>query len=417
MAQQVLTESAAAAALRDEVRTWLEENWDKDMPLREWRQKLLESGWGVPTFPREWYGRGLSGDLARVAAQEFARVRASALAGGMARGLASPTIVEHGDDEQRRRLIPPALLGDETWCQLFSEPGAGSDLAGVTTTAVLHGDEFIINGQKVWTSGATKDTDMGMLVCRTDWDVPKHQGISWIAFPMKQPGVEIRPLKQMTGGAGFNEVFITDARAPRENVIGGINGGWKVTTTTLAHERAGGVQVGVDQFARRRGDQHDEASERARYMAMQRAPGVIELAKEFGRNTDPVYRQEVVKHYILSEIARFNTERARAARKAGNPGPQGSTMKVERNNIGRLQRKLAPSILGAAGMLTGSDAPYGGAIPMQVLSSCGPMIFAGTDEIQHNIIGERILGLPKEPSVDTDVPFREVKTSGRRPTR
>jgi len=270
MTSQVIEESVTAERVREEVRAWLDENYDEERPLREWRQILFEAGWGVPTFPKDWYGRGYTGELARVVAQEFSRVKAPGLAGGMARGLASPTIVEHGDDEQRQRFIPPALLGDETWCQLFSEPGAGSDLAGVTTTAVLHGDEFIINGQKVWTSGATSDTDLGMLVCRTDWDVPKHQGISWIAFPMKQPGVEIRPLKQMTGGAGFNEVFITDARVPVENVIGGINRGWRVTTTTLAHERAGAVQVGLDEFAMRRsrdahaGDEIGRASCRER---------------------------------------------------------------------------------------------------------------------------------------------------------
>ena len=413
---QIIEETRQAAEVRDEVRTWLEENHDPERPLREWREMLLETGWGIPTFPKEWFGRGYTGELARVVAQEFAKVKAYGLAGGMARSLASPTIVEHGDDEQRERLLRPALLGDETWCQLFSEPGAGSDLAGVTTTAVRHGDEFIINGQKVWTSGATKNTDMGMLVCRTDWDVPKHQGISWIAFPMKQPGVEIRPIKQITGGGGFNEVFLTDARAPANNVIGGVNQGWRVTNTTLAHERTGGVVVGLDELAMRRRTEEHEGSEMRQYRLMRQMPSMQDLAKEYGRNTDPVYRQEVVKHYILSELTRLTAERARVERKAGQPGPGGSILKVMRNKIAAQQRILAPSMLGPAAMLVGEDAPYHGAVPMQVLSSCGPMIFAGTDEIQHNIMGERILGLPKEPSVDTDVPFREVRTSGRRAT-
>jgi alkylation response protein AidB-like acyl-CoA dehydrogenase len=416
MTTQVIEESSAIAQVREEVRAWLDENYDKDRPVREWREILLESGYGVPTFPKDWYGRGYSGDVARVVADEFRRAEAWGLAGGMARSLASPTIVEHGDDEQRRRLIPPALVGDETWCQLFSEPGAGSDLAGVTTTAVRHGDEFIINGQKVWTSGATSDTDYGMLVCRTDWDVPKHQGISWIAFPMKQPGVEIRPLKQMTGGAGFNEVFITDARAPVENVIGGVNQGWRVTTTTLAHERAGNVVVGLDEFTARRDGHQPVDPRREQYRMLAQMPKMADLAKEYGRNTDPVYRQEIVKHYILGELTRLTAERGRAERKAGRPGPEGSTLKIQRNHVARLQRELAPSMMGAAALLVGEDAPYKGAIPLQVLSSCGPMIFAGTDEIQHNIIAERILGLPKEPAVDIDVPFREVRTSGRKPT-
>ena len=159
-----------------------------------------------------------------------------------------------------------------------------------------------------------------------------------------------------------------------------------------------------------------EPPEMRQYRLMLRTPSMKDLAKEFGRNADPVYRQEIVKHYILSELTRLTAERARVERKAGQPGPGGSILKVTRNHIGRLQRKLAPSILGPAAMLVGDDAPYNGAIPMQVLSSCGPMIFAGTDEIQHNIIGERILGLPREPAVDIDVPFREVRTSGRRPT-
>jgi len=416
MATRVIEESDVGAQVREEVRAWLEENHDEDRPLREWRQMLLDSGYGIPTFPKDWYGRGYSGGVARVVAEEFKRAGAWGLAGGMARSLASPTIVEHGDDEQRRRFIPPALLGDETWCQLFSEPGAGSDLAGVTTSAALHGDEFIINGQKVWTSGATSDTDYGMLVCRTDWDVPKHQGISWIAFPMKQPGVEIRPLKQMTGGAGFNEVFITDARAPAENVIGGVNQGWRVTTTTLAHERAGGVVVGLDEFTARRDGHQPADPRREQYRLLAQMPKMSDIAKEYGRNTDPVYRQEIVKHYILGEVTRLTMERGRVERKAGRPGPEGSTLKIQRNHVARLQRLLAPSMMGPAALLVGQDAPYKGAIPMQVLSSCGPMIFAGTDEIQHNIIAERILGLPKEPAIDIDVPFREVRTSGRRPT-
>jgi alkylation response protein AidB-like acyl-CoA dehydrogenase len=417
MTLDVADVSTEAARIREEVRAWLAENYDAERPLREWRQMLLDTGWGIPTFPKDWYGRGYTGEMARVVASEFAKVKAPGLAGGMAKSLASPTIVEHGDDEQRRRFLPPALLGDETWCQLFSEPGAGSDLAGVTTTAVLHDGEFVINGQKVWTSGAVDKSAYGMLVCRTDWDQPKHQGISWIAFPMQQPGVEVRPLKQITGGSGFNEVFITDARAPVENVIGGINNGWRVTNTTLAHERTGGVQVGLDELAMRRarGDAQ-EPPEMRQYRLMMRTPSMKDLAKEFGRNTDPVYRQEIVKHYILSELTRLTAERARVERKAGQPGPGGSILKVTRNHIGRLQRKLAPSIIGPAAMLVGDDAPYNGAIPMQVLSSCGPMIFAGTDEIQHNIIGERMLGLPREPAVDIDVPFRDVRTSGRRPT-
>ncbi|HYD10240.1 MAG TPA: acyl-CoA dehydrogenase family protein, partial [Acidimicrobiales bacterium] len=203
--------------VRDDVAAWLDEHWRPDLPLRAWREALADSGWGCPTWPVEWFGKGLSDTDANTVRDAFARAGAVGTAGGSAMSLAAPTIVQHGSDDVRSRLLRPAITGEHTWCQLFSEPGSGSDLAGLTCRADRDGDEWIISGQKVWNTGAVK-ADYGMLLARTDWDSPKHRGITWFALPMKQEGVEVRPLQQMNRYASFNEVFLTEARVPDANV-------------------------------------------------------------------------------------------------------------------------------------------------------------------------------------------------------
>src|ERR1700680_2013585 len=226
------------ADVRAEVREWLAGNWDPDMSLVEWRIKLADSGWGMPQWPKDWYGRGLPHALARAVEEELSSVGAVGVAKSGVRLLAAATLLEHGSDLQKKKLLRRILTGEDTWCQFFSEPGSGSDLAGATTRADLKGDFWIVNGQKVWTTSA-HHSDHGLLLARTDWDAPKHEGLSYFVINLKQPGVDVPPLKQMNGHASFNQVFFTDAIVEPEFLVSDVGDGWKVPTTTLMHERRG----------------------------------------------------------------------------------------------------------------------------------------------------------------------------------
>src|SRR4051794_5070196 len=228
--------TAADEALRAEVRAWLADHWRPGLKPEEWLEGVVDAGWAVPTWPTQWYGRELTGDQAVVVAEEFERVGAPGSRQDL-HNLWANTMLAFGTEELKAKFVRPLLLGRVGMCLLYSEPGAGSDLAGLQTRADRDGDEWVVNGQKVWTSGA-READYGMLVARTDWDVPKHRGITFFWFPMKQPGVEIRPIKQITGEAHFNEVFIDDARVPDTHVLGGLDNGWRVLQTALAYERS-----------------------------------------------------------------------------------------------------------------------------------------------------------------------------------
>src|SRR3954447_18145757 len=232
----VTGEITDAAALRDEVRSWLESHWGLDLTVREWWAERPASGWGSPTWPVEWYGRGLPGELGAVVREELARAGAIGPPMGIAQSMGSGVLFEFGTEEQKQQWMPAIATGVENWCQFFSEPGAGSDLASVQTKAVRDGDEWIVNGQKVW-NGGSLESERGLLVARTDSDLPKHMGMSFFIIDLDQPGIEIRPIKQMNGQAHFNEAFFTDARVPHANLIGGLNNGWHVCMTTLSHER------------------------------------------------------------------------------------------------------------------------------------------------------------------------------------
>ena len=243
------TEDEVRAAARE----WFAENWSPDLSLGEWWERLAESGWGFPTWPTEWYGQGIPSDLGRIVIEERRRVGAPGPPAGIGPNLAAPTIITHGTPEQKRKYLPDIATGKVIWCQLFSEPGAGSDLAGLRTKAERDGDEWVVNGQKIWTSGAHLAT-YGILLARTDPDARKHAGITYFIFDMLQPSVDIRPIREMTGNAVFNEVFFTDAKIPNENVLGDVNTGWNVAMTTLGHERtmlgagsmsSGGMMMGL----------------------------------------------------------------------------------------------------------------------------------------------------------------------------
>ena len=408
--------------IRAEVRSWIQQHWDPELPLRDWRILLLDSGWACPSWPVRWHGRGLPVAAESVVAGELAAAGAVGLPGGSGMGLAAPTILEHGSDDLKVRLLRPAVIGDDLWCQLFSEPGSGSDLAGLTTRAERDGDEWIVNGQKVWNTSA-HHADLAMLVARTDWDVPKHAGITYFVLPMKQPGVEVRPLKQMNGHASFNEVFMTDARVPVANVVGGVNDGWRVALATLAHERRLGPALSRRAKPGRAGRALREAQEEtdrafAPYVWYPQRAGradlVAEIATSSGRGRDPIIRQEIAKLHSLVQVAQWTVQRAGAARALGRPpGPEGSLAKLHASAIARAAAQVHTRLDGSAAMLSGADGSLGGVIAEILVSVPAVSIAGGTDEVQHNILGERILGLPKEPQVDRDIPFRSVPRNVR----
>jgi alkylation response protein AidB-like acyl-CoA dehydrogenase len=406
------------AVVRAEVRAWLEANWSVDCGLIEWRNKLIDSGWGVPTWPTDWYGRALPVGLQAVVEEEFQRIGAIGVAKTGIRRLAAATLLAHGTPAQKEKFLRRSLSGEDTWCQLFSEPGSGSDLAGAMTRAEFKGNRWVINGQKVWTTSA-HHADWGLLLARTDPNVPKHQGLSYFITDMHQPGVDVHPLRQMNGHASFNQVFLTDAEVLPEHLVLDVGKGWAVATTTLMHERreADGVRT-WGQASDRKGRIYDEErAENATVMEPykwypQRAGRVdlvIERAKAAGVNADPVVRQEIAKLLVLAKSAEWTARRARAAQMQGRPqGPEGSLGKLASSHVARAAARVHTLISGADAMLTGEDGPMNGLIAEILISVPAGSIAGGTDEIQRNIISERVLGMPKEPRTDNDRPFRDV---------
>jgi alkylation response protein AidB-like acyl-CoA dehydrogenase len=402
----------------DEARRWFETHWHPGLPLREWWQRLAESGWGFPTWPVGLYGRGLTSDDARQVADARRDTRVAPPPAGIAQNLAGPTIVAHGTEEQQRRFLPGIVAG-EIWCQLFSEPGAGSDLASLQTRATRDGDEWVVNGQKVWTSGAHV-ARRGILVARTDPAVPKHAGLTYFVIEMDQPGIEVRPIREMTGRSIFNEVFLTDARLPAANQIGGTGEGWSVALTTLANERtmlgAGSFgssgsaaaigPIDLDSPAGRLVREETRPTSRGRSGAIDLVMAVLDT---YGGTDDPIARQEVARIHSLIEIARYTDLRARAAVDRGaRPGPEVSIGKLAASHLLETMRETLFRLCGPAATLWGDDAPFGGRVHEVAMSSYLISIGGGTDQIQRNIIGERVLGLPREPRADKDVPFSEL---------
>ena len=405
-------------SVRAELRAWLAANWSPDRGLVEWRNRLIDSGWGVPSWPKAWFGRDLPMALERVVEEEMRRVGAVGVAKTGIRRLAAATLLVHGSDAQKQKYLRRSLTGEDTWCQLFSEPGSGSDLAGATTRAEFKGNRWVINGQKVWTTSA-HHADWGLLLARTDFDLPKHQGLSYFVLDMRQPGVQVHPLRQMNGHASFNQVFFTDAEVPPENLVSEVGRGWAVATTTLVHERRGAD--GIRSWGRssdRAGRIYDEErAENATVMEPykwypQRAGRVdlvLRRARETGRADDPVVRQEIAKLLTLSKAAEWTALRARAAQMQGRPqGPEGSLGKLVSSHVARAAARVHTLLSGADAMLTGEDGAMRGLIAEILVSVPAGSIAGGTDEIQRNIISERVLGMPKEPRTDNDRPFRDV---------
>ena len=394
------------ATYRAEARAWLEQHakrrsddesslhrflrgGDTDAHIascKAWQRTLYDAGWAGITWPKEYGGRGGKGLQQAIFNQEQSRFDVATGVFAVGIGMVGPTLIAHGTDDQKKRFLDPMLRGDEVWCQLFSEPGAGSDLAGLGTRAVKDGDEWVVNGQKVWNSGAHY-SDWGILLARTNPDAPKHRGITFFVVDMRSPGIEVRPLRQINGAAHFNEVFLTDVRIPAENVIGDVDGGWGVAQTTLANERTliGGGHGG---------------------------PGAREIARfarSVGKGDDPVARQGIAAAFARQEILRYLGYRTFTAISQGRlPGSEASVMKLAMSQHVTLTGDLVLALAGAHGMLIGADAPAGGLWQQQFLNQFSIKIGGGTDQIQRNVMGERVLGLPREPRTDKDVPFNQL---------
>ncbi len=394
-----VTAPGAHDVLRDEVRAWLQANWtgvavNDPAAMRAWLAKVVAARWAVPRWPAEWNGRGLSDEAARIIEREFNAVGAPGTGQDRA-NLWANTLLAFGAPALKDKLMLPLLRGEVGMCLLYSEPGAGSDLAGLRTRADRRGDRFVVNGQKLWTSNAAT-ADYGMLVARTDWDAPKHQGISFFFCPMKQPGVEVRPLRQITNESHFNEVFLTDAIMPQENLLGELGKGWGVLQTALAYERS---VMGERARGGRSGAAESEGEE-----------PLIALAREAGRLSEPHIRQELARVIAYRRLNTMNTARAKADLAQGTSSPIMSVGKLAMSRILHEEARLRTAILGAESLLEGSDHPRAEDANFLSLNAYFTSIGGGTDQIQRNIIGERVLGLPKEPEVDRDVPFRQVRS-------
>jgi alkylation response protein AidB-like acyl-CoA dehydrogenase len=410
-------ESPEEAAYRAEAHAWLSQHAELRSPVKSspmsigepdaeaervhvreskaWQLTLFDGGWAGITWPKEYGGRGGSPIEAIIFGQEQARFDVPTSVFAQSIGMAGPTIMAHGSEWQKERFLEAMLRGDEVWCQLFSEPGAGSDLASLATSAVRDGDEFVVNGQKVWTSSA-HFSDWGILLARTDVDVPKHRGITYFLLDMTTPGIDVRPLRQATGASHFNEVFLTDVRIPVENVVGPINGGWGVTMTTLTNERTligSGVGVG-DAF----GD-------------------IVRLAREYGRTDDLVVRQELAATYVRLQLLKYLGWRIQTAiSRNQQPGPESSVLKLGLSRHLSLTGDLVMSLQGPQANLldyaNASSGPWG----LQFLGQWASKLGGGTEQVQRNIISERVLGLPRDVPVDKDIPFRQSAAAAARGT-
>jgi len=374
-----LTLSPTEEAFRDELRAWLDANDPGREPdgdeagfrfRRDWQKTLHAAGWAGVSWPKEYGGRGATLVEQAIFNEEVVRARAPSAANVLGLAMGGPTVIAHGTEEQKARYLEPILSADEIWCQGFSEPGSGSDLASLQTRAVRHGDEWLVTGQKVWTTLA-HHAKWCMLVARTDPDAPKHQGLTYFLLDMEQEGVQIRPLAQITGEAEFNELFLEEARIPHANIVGGEGNGWNVAITTLMHERstlAFGLQVQVKQHLRQ----------------------LMDEARASGQAADPVIRDRLAQLYIESGVLRLNALRGLSAvMRTGVPGPEGSLGKWQWAEVNQALTELALDLAGPRALLDSDPWTY------RFLRARANSIEGGTTEILKNIVAERILGLPR----------------------
>ncbi len=385
-------------AFRQEVRSWLAANLPEKKPetiqeRQAWHRKLYDAGYVGMGWPAEYGGRDARPMEQAIVGEELARVNAPPGVNGLGIAIVGPTLIHHGTEEQKKRFLRNILTGEELWCQLYSEPNSGSDLASLGTRAEIDGDTFIINGQKIWTSGG-HDADWGLMLARTDSRAPKHNGISCILIDMNQPSVDARPLKQINGDTGFSEIFFSNVVVPADNLIGELNTGWRIAQTTLSYERGGSLLSVVSQQQRTYGR-------------------LLEVVSELEKDgkpalSDPIVRQRLGEIYREIEVMRYSALRLLSALEQGRrPGPESSIAKLHRSELNKRVQNLISDILGPYGLLVGGipddlaleqDIDYGeaGSWAYAFAGSYGGTIAAGTSEIQKNILGERVLGLPKE---------------------
>jgi alkylation response protein AidB-like acyl-CoA dehydrogenase len=397
-------------AFRASVRSWLAAHAPRKRPVtdfteldrdeeadavaeaRRFQAALFDAGLAGLTWPKEYGGQGLGPEYQRVYVEEAAPYELRERYFRISIGAVGPTLLELGTESQKRTLLPAILRGEHTWCQLFSEPGAGSDLASLQTRAARDGDEWAVNGQKVWTSGAHR-ADRGVLIARTDPDVPKHDGLTMFLLDMKTPGVIVRPLRQITGETHFNEVFLDDVRIPVDDVLGEVGGGWKCSTALLTNER---VAVGTGVGGGPSGE-------------VENFPRLLELARERGVASDPLIRQELAAVYIRQRSLGLLRQRTRAVTRTGRPaGPPGSLAKLATAVTSQHSANLALRLAGAGGQAWLPDHGEEGRWCHLALTTRSRSIGGGTSEIQRNIIGERVLGLPREPDPSRSVPYRDL---------
>jgi alkylation response protein AidB-like acyl-CoA dehydrogenase len=389
-------------ALQLEIEAWLAKHWVEGVDRHEFLDAVVDAGYATPRWAPELGGLGLASPAADTIAEAFARAGAPG-AGQDLTNLWAGTLVEHAPEDLRDHLVRRLLTGRLQMCLLYSEPGAGSDLGGLQTRAEPDGaGGWIVTGQKVWTSNAPR-AEYGFLLARTDWDVPKRQGISFLLLPMQQPGIDIRPIRQITGETHFNEVFIDEAHVPSGHLLGEVGGGWRVLKTALAYERAhmgararlpnivGGEQAG--QSTARVGDDLD----------------LLGLAKELGSGNDPILRQDLTRIVSLQRIHHWNGQRGKDESRLGRPSPVGALAKLGLSRFFHQRAHVQHRLVGAEAMLDGAASNRAAVANFMSLNAYFTSIGGGTDEIQRNIIGERVLGLPRDVEVDSGLPFREVR--------
>jgi alkylation response protein AidB-like acyl-CoA dehydrogenase len=412
-----------------EARSWAEARWDPSSTVREWWERTFQAGWQFPSWPAGLGGRGLDRHTARRVHEAFAEAGVLGPPFGVAQTHGATVVIEHGSDAQKQRLVPPVALGLESWCQLFSEPNAGSDLAGVRTRAERDGDRWRIEGQKIWTSGAHAAA-RAILLARTDLDAPKHRGLSVFVISLDQPGVEVRPIRQMNGTAGyFNEVFLTGAEATDDDLVGGAGNGWAVALTTLAFERAemnarvpnlvvaspGPYYGALDRPAGEVAAEGNTGVPYAANRAYLDARALQRVARSRGVDAWPDVRVALAEVYALQRCIEWLDARSKeAARRGLTPGVEANLIKLGKSRLGRQAQALATRILGPEGLLVGEAAPERGAVAEMVLTVPSFSIAGGTDEIQRNVVAERGLGLPREDDPAKRLPFREAVRLGAR---
>lgn len=389
-------------AFRQQVRSWLEANLPKKKLVtladkREWHTKLYEAGFIGMGWPKQ-YGGGEARPMEQaIVGEEMARANAPQGVGGLGISIVGPTLIHHGTEQQKKDHVKKILTGEEIWCQLYSEPNSGSDLASLQFRADIDGDNFILNGQKIWTSGA-HNSDWGLLLARTDRNAPKHQGISCILVDMRQAGVEVRPLKQISGSEEFSEVFFSNVAVPADNLIGELNTGWRIAQTTLSYERGGNTLSRVTRMQE----------------SFARLVKVANTLQKDGKKAidDPITRQKLGEIYSEVEVLRYSSLRILSRLEKGlRPGPESSIAKLHYSELDKKIQEIILDILGPYGqqiegappeLMFSEDSGYGeaGTWAYTYVWSRAGTIYAGSSEIQKNILGERVLGLPKEVRAD-----------------